>query len=225
MAPIYKIMLVEDDETARMELKVLLQNSGYEVVTVDEFSNVENRVMEENPHLILMDLNLYGYSGIDFFVKIRDFSSVPVIFITSYNTTYDEIRCITIGGDDFIPKPYNIAILLGRINNVLRRTYGVENRSNIITYKGIEFNTETDEVRYMDNKIELTRTEARILKYLLENKDTYVSRISLTEYMWESKFYIDDNTLSVNISRIRKKFSDFGLENLIETKRGKGYKI
>lgn len=221
----YTIMLVEDDETTRMELKVLLQGSGYDVKTAERFDNVEVIVAGEKPHLLLMDLNLSGYYGLDIFVKLRAVSDVPVIFLTGNNTTLDEIRCIDMGGDDFITKPYNTAVLLGRIKNVLHRCYGSENRSNIIEYKGIEFNTDNDELKYNGSKIELTRTESRILKILLENSGTYVSRLRLTEYMWESQMYIDDNTLSVNIARIRKKLSDLGIDELIETKRGRGYRI
>lgn len=218
-------MLVEDDETIRMELQVLLQNAGYKVKVVEEFQNVEEKIRVANPHIILMDVKLPGHSGLEICMRVRSFSKVPVIFVTSCNTTADEIKCITMGGDDFIAKPYNVAILLGRVANVLRRVYGKENEMNIIFWKDVELNLESGELMYMEHNIELTWSEFKILACLFKRKGNFVSRASLIEYMWENRLYIDDNTLSVNITRIRKKLSDCGLNDFIETKRGVGYRI
>ena len=225
MITIYTIMIVEDDKTIRLELQVLLKNAGYEVYAVETFEDVIEQIKKVQPHMILMDVMLPIQSGLELCMKIRSFSQVPVLFVTNCNTTEDEMRCITMGGDDFVAKPYNVPILLGRIANVLRRTYGNEKESNLISHKGVVLNLETGELAYMEQSIELTWSELKILTCLFKKKGTFVSRVSLIEYLWENKLYIDDNTLSVNVTRIRKKLSEYGLEDFIETKRGVGYRI
>lgn len=222
---IYKIMIVEDDKAIRLELQVLFQNAGYEVHVVEDFEEVVEQIKKAQPHLVLMDVMLPVQSGLEICMKLRSFSQVPVIFVTNCNTTEDEMKCITMGGDDFVAKPYNITILLGRIANVLRRTYGNEKESNLLSHKGVTLNIETGEMSYDGKDIELTWSELKILTCLFKKKGTFVSRMNLIEYMWENKLYIDDNTLSVNVTRIRKKLSDYGLEDFIETKRGVGYRI
>lgn len=218
-------MIVEDDKAIRLELQVLFQNAGYEVQVVEDFEEVVEQIKKAQPHLVLMDVMLPVQSGLEICMKLRSFSQVPVIFVTNCNTTEDEMKCITMGGDDFIAKPYNITILLGRIANVLRRTYGNEKESNLLSHKGVTLNIETGEMSYDGKDIELTWSELKILTCLFKKKGTFVSRMNLIEYMWENKLYIDDNTLSVNVTRIRKKLSDYGLEDFIETKRGVGYRI
>ena len=225
MIDIYKIMIVEDDKAIRLELQVLFQNAGYEVQVVEDFEEVVEQIKKAQPHLVLMDVMLPVQSGLEICMKLRSFSQVPVIFVTNCNTTEDEMKFITMGGDDFIAKPYNITILLGRIANVLRRTYGNEKESNLLSHKGVTLNIETGEMSYDGKDIELTWSELKILTCLFKKKGTFVSRMNLIEYMWENKLYIDDNTLSVNVTRIRKKLSDYGLEDFIETKRGVGYRI
>ena len=225
MITIYTIMIVEDDKTIRLELQVLLKNAGYEVYAVEKFEDVIEQIKKVQPHLILMDVMLPIQSGLELCMKLRSFSQVPVLFVTNCNTTEDEMKCITMGGDDFVAKPYNVPILLGRIANVLRRTYGNEKESNLISHKGVVLNQETGELSYMEQSIELTWSELKILTCLFKKKGIFVSRVSLIEYLWENKLYIDDNTLSVNITRIRKKLSEYGLEDFIETKRGVGYRI
>ena len=218
-------MIVEDDKAIRLELQVLFQNAGYEVHVVEDFEEVVEQIKKAQPHLVLMDVMLPVQSGLEICMKLRSFSQVPVIFVTNCNTTEDEMKCITMGGDDFVAKPYNITILLGRIANVLRRTYGNEKESNLLSHKGVTLNIETGEMSYDGKDIELTWSELKILTCLFKKKGTFVSRMNLIEYMWENKLYIDDNTLSVNVTRIRKKLSDYGLEDFIETKRGVGYRI
>lgn len=218
-------MIVEDDIAIRLELQVLFQNAGYEVHVVEDFEEVVEQIKKAQPHLVLMDVMLPVQSGLEICMKLRSFSQVPVIFVTNCNTTEDEMKCITMGGDDFVAKPYNITILLGRIANVLRRTYGNEKESNLLSHKGVTLNIETGEMSYDGKDIELTWSELKILTCLFKKKGTFVSRMNLIEYMWENKLYIDDNTLSVNVTRIRKKLSDYGLEDFIETKRGVGYRI
>lgn len=221
----YKVMVVEDDPTIRIELEILLKNAGYEVVVVEEFCHVAEQICEQEPHLVLMDVMLPGQTGIEICLNVRKTSKVPIIFVTNCNTTADEIRCITMGGDDFVAKPYNVAILLARITNILKRTYGQKEQSDLLVRKGVTLNVESGKISYQDKEVELTWNEVKILTCLYRERKVFVSRNALIQYMWESKLYIDDNTLNVNMTRIRKKLKDIGVENFIETKRGLGYKI
>lgn len=223
--PIYTIMIVEDDKTIRLELQVLLKNAGYKVYVIERFEHVIEEVKKVQPHMILMDVMLPIHSGLELCMKLRSFSQLPVVFVTNCNTTEDEMRCITMGGDDFVAKPYNVPILLGRIANVLRRTYGNETERNQMTHKEVTLNMETGELSYRGTRIEVTWSELKILTCLFKHKGNFVSRVSLIEYLWENKLYIDDNTLSVNVTRIRKKLSEYGLKDFVETKRGVGYRI
>ena len=221
----YKIIIVEDDVQIREELKILLENSEYIVEVIKEFNDVEEKILRSNSNLVLLDINLPGKDGYQICSKIRATSKIPIIFVTSRNNSIDELNGIMIGGDDYIEKPYNISILLARIKNILNRTYP-ENKEEInIKYKEIVLNILDSTVSYKNNKIELSKTEFKILYFLIKNSNKIVSRIDIVEYMWDNQLYIDDNTLSVNITRIREKLSQINVDNLIETKRGQGYKL
>ena len=218
-------MVIEDEANIRIELKMILENALYNVVLVDRFENVLNQIIDENPDQILLDVNLPNKSGLDICMDLRKISDIPVIFVTSKNTSMDELNCITLGGDDYISKPYNPPILLARILSILKRTKKITENKNLLTYKDVTLDVLNATVKYNDNYIELSKTEMKILYYLFLNKDKIVDRISLVEYLWDNQSFIDDNTLSVNITRIRNKLSEIGVENFIETKRGLGYKI
>ena len=221
----YKIMIIEDEANIRIELKTILENALYNVVLVDKFENVVNQILGENPDIILLDVNLPNKSGLDICMDLRKTSDIPIIFVTSKNTSMDELNCITLGGDDYISKPYNPPILLARISSILKRTKKITENKNVLTHKGVTLDVLNATVKYNDDYIELSKTEMKILYYLFLNKDKIVDRISLVEYLWDNQSFIDDNTLSVNITRIRNKLSEIGVENFIETKRGLGYKI
>ncbi len=221
----YKIIIVEDDKEIREELTILLKNSGYDVVCITDFENVEKQILEKECHLILLDVNLPGRSGYEICSKIRVKSKVPIIFVTSRNNSMDELNGIMLGGDDYIEKPYNVPILLARIKNLLSRTYSEENKESKIEYKGIVLNVLKSTVSYNGKEIELTKTEIKTLYYLFKNTDMIISRADIINYLWDNEVYADDNSLSVIITRIREKLKDIGVENLIETKRGQGYKI
>lgn len=221
----YKIIIVEDDKEIREELTILLKNSGYDVVCITDFENVEKQILEKECHLILLDVNLPGRSGYEICSKIRAKSKVPIIFVTSRNNSMDELNGIMLGGDDYIEKPYNVPILLARIKNLLSRTYSEENKESKIEYKGIVLNVLKSTVSYNGKEIELTKTEIKTLYYLFKNTDMIISRADIINYLWDNEVYADDNSLSVIITRIREKLKDIGVENLIETKRGQGYKI
>ena len=221
----YKIMIIEDEANIRVELKTILENALYNVVLIDKFENVVNQILGENPDIILLDVNLPNKSGLDICMDLRKTSDIPIIFVTIKNTSMDELNCITLGGDDYISKPYNPPILLARISSILKRTKKITENKNVLTHKGVTLDVLNATVKYNDDYIELSKTEMKILYYLFLNKDKIVDRISLVEYLWDNQSFIDDNTLSVNITRIRNKLSEIGVENFIETKRGLGYKI
>lgn len=218
-------MVIEDEANIRVELKTILENALYNVVLIDKFENVVNQILGENPDIILLDVNLPNKSGLDICMDLRKTSDIPIIFVTSKNTSMDELNCITLGGDDYISKPYNPPILLARISSILKRTKKITENKNVLTHKGVTLDVLNATVKYNDDYIELSKTEMKILYYLFLNKDKIVDRISLVEYLWDNQSFIDDNTLSVNITRIRNKLSEIGVENFIETKRGLGYKI
>ena len=220
----FKIIIVEDDKEIREELKILLENSGYEVQIISDFEHIIEKIIEEQVHLILLDINLPNKDGFEICSKIRAKSKVPIIFVTSRNNSMDELKGIMLGGDDYIEKPYNVPILLARIKNLLNRTYS-EEMENKIEYKGIILDILKSKITYNKKEIELTKTEIKTLHYLFKNKDKIIPRADIIDFLWDNEVYADDNSLSVIITRLREKLKEIGIENLIETKRGQGYKI
>ena len=221
----YKIMIVEDDIEIREELKILLQNNGYEVKVTTNFENVEKQILEEQCHLILLDINLPNKNGYEICSKIRTKSKLPIIFVTSRNSSMDELNGIMLGGDDYIEKPYNVPVLLARIQNLLNRVYPKEQKSSKLEYKGITLDILKSQIKYNDKEIELTKTEIKTLYYLLKNTDRIIARTEIIDYLWDNEVYADDNSLSVVITRLREKLKKIGVDHLIETKRGQGYKL
>lgn len=221
----YKIMIVEDDIEIREELKILLQNNGYEVKVTTNFENVEKQILEEQCHLILLDINLPNKNGYEICSKIRTKSKLPIVFVTSRNSSMDELNGIMLGGDDYIEKPYNVPVLLARIQNLLNRVYPKEQKSSKLEYKGITLDILKSQIKYNDKEIELTKTEIKTLYYLLKNTDRIIARTEIIDYLWDNEVYADDNSLSVVITRLREKLKKIGVEHLIETKRGQGYKL
>ena len=222
----FKIMVVEDDKSIRDELTVLLRNAMYEVATVTDFKKVVNTFKQEEADLILLDVNLPETSGLKICVEIRTFSEVPIIFVTSCNTSMNELNCINMGGDDYVTKPYNSAVLLARISTMLKRVYGqLKKESHLLVYKNLELNLATAMILYNDKAVELTRNELKIMYYLFQNTEKIIPRVEIIEYLWNNQMYIDDNNLSVNIKRIRVKLEEIGAMDFIETKRGLGYKV
>ena len=221
----FKIIIIEDDKQIREELKILLKNSGYEVKAISEFKNVDYTILEEQAHLVLLDINLPDKNGFEICSKVRAKSKVPIIFVTSRNNSMDELNGIMLGGDDYIEKPYNVPILLARIQNLLNRTYSKQKQESKIEHKGIVLDTLKSVVQYNEKQIELTKTEIKTLFYLFTNKDKIIPRADIIDFLWDNEVYADDNSLSVIITRLREKLRDIGIEDLIETKRGQGYKI
>lgn len=218
-----KIIIIEDDENIRNQLKTFLEKYGYDTEAPEEFSNIIEYIKEKSPSLILLDINLPVFDGYYICREIRKISDVPIIIVTSRDSDMDEIMSINLGADDFITKPYNTEILLARISSILRRTYGKSIPQDVLTYKGLNLNLSSGSITYNNLNVELTKNELKILSYLMKNKGKIVSRESLMDYLWNSDFFVDDNTLSVNVTRLRKKLEDIGLKNIIETRRGLGY--
>lgn len=215
-----KIMIVEDDEVIKDELSELLKNSSYLVESVKNFEKAKEEIFKYNPDLILLDINIPYLNGELLLKEIRKESSVPVIMVTSKSGEIDEALSITYGADDYITKPYNPTILLLRIQNIFKR---MNQNNNALKYKGITVDLNKSELKKDDKVLVLTKNEMIIFSYLLNNKEKIVSRDELMTYLWNNEEYINDNALTVNISRLRSKLSNFGYENIIETRKGQGY--
>ena len=218
-----KILIIEDDEVIREELQNFLKKYGYEVKAPIDLNNVIEYVENENANLILLDINLPVFDGYYICREIRKTSDVPIMIVTSRDSDVDELMSMNLGADDFITKPYNTEILLARITNILKRTYGSLKTNNILNYRDFKLNLSNATVIYKNKSLELTKNEVKILSYLIDNKGSIVKRDSLMEYLWKSDYFVDDSTLNVNINRLRKKLEEIGIENPIETRRGLGY--
>ena len=221
----FTVMIIDDNEQLQNEIGNLLTINGYSVLKPKAFDKIPQIVKDNSPELILLDINLPNDDGFKICTEIRSFSKVPIIFITSRNTNIDELMAITLGGDDFITKPYNTQILLARINALIKRAYPNESNLDIIEHNGLKLNILTSTIEHNGNSKELTKNELKILYYLLINKGKIVSRAEIMEYLWDSSMFVNDNTLTVNITRIRNKVEEIGLKDFIKTKRGQGYII
>lgn len=218
----YKIMIVEDDVKIKDELKSFLNKNGYESYSNIGFENVVEQVLAYQPDLLLLDLNLPIYDGYYLCREIRKQSDIPIIIVTSRDSEIDELMSMNLGADDFVSKPYNLQILLARIERLLKRIYEKET-ANILSVNNITLDMSKNVLTHQNKNIELTKNEFRILYYLFVNKDKIVTRDELMNYMWNSDLFMDDNTLTVNINRLRKKLEQVDLPELIQTKRGLGY--
>lgn len=207
----------------REELQNFLQRYGYDVKAPIDYINIMQYVENENADLILLDINLPVFDGYYICREIRKNSDVPIIIVTSRDNEVDELMSMNLGADDFITKPYNTEILLARITNIMKRTYGSSKTSNMLSYMDFHLNLSNASVMYKDQVIELTKNEVKILSYLINNKGNIVKREFLMEHLWKSDYFVDDGTLTVNITRLRKKLEELGIENPIETRRGLGY--
>nr|WP_312291045.1 response regulator transcription factor [Clostridium chromiireducens] len=218
-----KIMIVEDNENMKKELIEFLTRYGYDAYSPSDYENIVKIALDDEPNLILLDINLPYYDGYYICREIRKEKDIPIIIVTSRDSEMDEIMSMNLGADDFITKPYNTQILLARIAAVLRRVSGNNSIHEIVEHKGLKLNVTNGSVSFNGNNIDLTKNELKILLCLLKNKGGIVSREDLMDYLWNSDLYVDDNTLSVNVTRLRKKLCEIGFNDGIETKRGLGY--
>ncbi|MBP7321219.1 MAG: response regulator transcription factor [Lachnospiraceae bacterium] len=219
-----KIYIVEDEITIRSELAKLLESYGYTCAYSDDFQNIVEHILKEATDLILLDINLPFYDGYHVCREIRKQTDTPIIIVTSRNNDMDELMSMNLGADDFVTKPYNTQILLARIAAVLKRSDG-KNAADSISHNGLTLFLNKSVVRFQNTDAELTKNEFRILAHLIQNAGKIVSREDLIEELWQSDEFIDDNTLTVNINRLRHKLEEIGAEQYINTKRGQGYII
>lgn len=217
-----KILIIEDDEKLSEELKIFLNKNGYKATTLTTFDNTIQDILQTNPDLILLDINLPNTDGEYICKEIRKQSNMPIIIVTSRDNELDELLSINNGADHYITKPFNIHILLAKIGSLLRRT-NMQEVNDKIDAKDFILNTSNNTIEKDGKIIELTKNEYKILKYLVQNRGKIVSREDIMECLWESESFIDDNTLTVNITRLRNKLEELELKELLETKRGQGY--
>ena len=218
-----KIIIVEDDEIIREELQSFLGRYGYEVVVPRDLENIVEFILKENSDLVLLDINLPIYDGYYICREIRKKSEVPIIIVTSRDSDMDELMSMNLGADDFVTKPYNTQILLARIAALLKRSNNKTTSNNILNYKNLQLNLSNAKITCNNKEAELTKNEVKILSYLMNHQGQIVSRDLLMEYLWSTDYFVDDSTLTVNITRLRKKLEEIGIENVIETRRGLGY--
>ena len=219
-----KIYIVEDEEAIRMELITLLEKYGYSCESCSAFKNITGQILAAEPELILLDINLPFQDGFTVCREVRKSSDVPIIVLTSRNTDFDELMSLNIGADDFIAKPYNAQVLIARIQKVIKRTYEVQNNS-ILIHKGLTINLLKATMCCGESEVELTKNELGILRLLVMNKGNVIPREEIINELWQSEEFIDENTLNVNMVRLRKKLTEIGLPRYLETKRGLGYRV
>ena len=216
-----RILVVEDDEVLRNELIELLRNEGYEAEYISTFSDTAGQIIKSKPDLVLLDINIPELNGELVLRKLRKETDIPVIMVTSRTSESDEVLSMSYGADDYITKPYNPTILLLRINAVFKRI-GAKS-DNTTAYRGMEILPHKGVIKYKDDEITLTKNEMTIFMYLLSHREHIVSRDELMTELWNNEEYLNDNALTVNISRLRGRFKDIGLEDVIETRKGQGY--
>ncbi len=221
----YKIMLVEDDENMASAMRTQLQAWGYEVYCIQNFQKVTEEFLAVEPQLVLLDIMLPFFNGYHWCSEIRKHSNVPILFISSASDNMNIIMAMNMGGDDFIAKPFDLNVLLAKVQAILRRTYDLTGSIPVLEHKGAILNLNDMRLHFGEQILDLTRNEFRILQTLLEQKGKVVSRNTLMMRLWEIDSYVEENTLTVNINRLRKKLVEIGLEDYIKTKVGCGYII
>ena len=221
----YKILIVEDDETIAGGLKTHLEKWNYQTECMTDFKDVMGKFLEFEPQLVLLDIVLPFFNGFHWCQEIRKISNVPIIFLSSVNDNMNIVMAMNMGGDDFIEKPFDLNVVTAKVQAVLRRTYEFRGTADIMEWNGAILNLADATVLYQDQKQELTKNEFKILQMLLENTGKIVSRESIMTRLWDSNEFIDDNTLTVNVARLRKKMEQIGLGGKIITKKGIGYMV
>ena len=217
------IMIVEDEKVIRDAIVQELEKWNYEVVAVEDFSQVYTQFLAVNPQLVIMDITLPFYNGYYWCQEIRKVSQVPIMFLSSRDQAMDIVMAINMGGDDFVTKPFDQNVLLAKIQGLLRRSYEFGKDQSLLEYRGVILNLKAMDLVYQGEVVSLTKNEFQILQVLFERSGNIVSREDLMKELWNSDFFIDDNTLSVNVARLRKKLEAVGLNDFIETKKGVGY--
>lgn len=219
-----KVFIIEDEEKIREELTKFLEKYGYNVESSNDFENIVDISLEYEPSIILLDINLPYYDGYYICREIRKRSEVPIIVVTSRQGEMDELMSMNLGADDFVTKPYNTQILLARMASIMKRTYSnLESEGEIFEHRGLKYDMSTSEVSFNGETKELTKNESKILYVLIKSKGKIVSRDEIIKALWQTNEFIDDNTLTVNVNRLRRKIEGIGAEGYLQTKRGQGY--
>ena len=221
----YRILIVEDDEIIARSIQEHLQAWNYEVYRIQDFSQVMAEFAVVQPQLVLMDITLPFFNGYHWCSEIRKVSQVPVVFLSSASDNMNIVMAVNMGADDFIAKPFDMDVLTVKIQALLRRSYDFAGTSSILEHKGVMLNITEATLTYQEEKIELTKNDLKILQVLMENKEKVVSRDTLMTKLWQMDCYVEENTLTVNVTRLRKKLEQAGLKNFIKTKVGAGYII
>ncbi len=219
----HRIFIVEDDESIATAIKSQVESWGCEAQRVQDFRNVLSECIAYQPHLVLMDIALPFFNGYHWCSEIRRHSKVPIIFISSASDNMNILMALNMGGDDFIAKPFDLNILTAKVQALLRRTYDFSSHVDLLEHRGIVLNRADASVSYSGERLDLTKNEYRILQVLFENRGKVVRRDTLMERLWETDCFVDENTLSVNMARLRKKLELVGIEDLVRTKKGVGY--
>ncbi|MCI9142531.1 MAG: response regulator transcription factor [Lachnospiraceae bacterium] len=219
----YRIMIIEDDASMAKAMGKQIEAWGNEVRCVEDFRDIIHAFVEYDPHMVLMDIMLPFFNGYHWCGEIRRISNVPVIFISSASDNMNIVMAMNMGGDDFIPKPVDLDVMMAKIQAVLRRTYDMAGKAPMLEHRGAVLNLNNTSLTYNGKRLELTRNEFRILQTLLENKGRIVSRDTLMTKLWQMDSYVEENTLTVNVTRLRKKLEAAGLTDFITTKVGSGY--
>ena len=222
---LYKILVVEDDLVIAKTVAKHITSWGYEAKYITDFQNVLGEFINFDPQLVLMDIGLPFFNGYHWCSEIRKLSKVPIMFISSASDNMNIVLAINMGGDDFIAKPFDLTVLTAKIQALLRRTYDFTGQTTLLEHQGAILNLSDFTLSFEGQKVDLTRNEHKILQTLLENKDVVVSRETLMTRLWETDSYVDENTLTVNIARLRRKLDSIGLEDFILTKKGQGYVV
>lgn len=218
------VFLVEDDDAIRSELSRLLGRYGYECITSDDYANLADVILKASPQLVLLDLNLPVYDGYCVCRELRRRSQIPVIIVTSRDSDADELMSMNLGADDFVTKPYNTQILLARIAAVMKRAYPAA-PPEVLTHRGLQLDLSRSEASCGSKTVELTKNEMKILHLLISSRGHILTRGELMNALWQTDEFVDDNTLTVNVNRLRKKLESLGLTDYLVTKRGQGYLV
>lgn len=226
MEKAYHILVIEDDRPMAEEIARLLSGWRYQVSLVQDFTQIVEETASLNPQIILLDINLPYFDGFYWCKKLREVTKVPIIFLSSRESSMDVVMAMNNGGDDYIQKPFDSNVLIAKLQAMLRRTYEIDTKeSKILLYKGMKLHIEEMTLSYKEQMIELTKNEFRILKLLLEHKGEIVSRNEMMKRLWDDEIYVNENTLTVNVNRLRSRLEEMGLHDVIATKKGIGYSI
>ena len=221
----FRILIVEDDSIISEKIKGHLEKWGYEVESVRDFADVLQDFIRFDPQLVLMDIGLPFYNGYYWCGEIRKISQVPILFISSASDNMNIVMAINMGGDDFVTKPFDLEVLSAKIQAILRRTYSFQAQVSVLEYQGVILNLSDMSLLYEGNRIELSKNEFRIMQILFENSGNTVSRDDIMKRLWDNECFVDDNTLTVNVNRLRKSLEEGGLQDFIRTKKGVGYQL